>query len=1201
MALVSPGVQVTVVDQSQYLSGATNSIPFVLLATAQNKANPNSPGTVAVGTTAANANTLTLVTSQTDLVTLFGNPFFYNTTNGTPINGYELNEYGLLAAYQALGLTNQLYVLRADIDLSALIGSVGRPTGQPANGAWWLNTTNSTWGVYEFDQVTGSFNLQTPDVLNSDDTALVSGGFPVSSYGAIGDYAVIATPINSGPAYSSGQQYFYKNSSNTWVSLGSSAWLKSVATVTASNSNPTLTAGDTFYLNIINPSNPSGTTGRIVITVPNSPNNNVNGVAGAIGALGYGVLSATVVSGKLNIFSSQPAVDGQYYGITISADSGTVLSDLGLVAGNYQQPQFIYGTSAQQPLWQASQSVPAPSGSVWIKVGSAGNGLLPSVSQYNTATLSWVNKPVTMATSDWYADSVLDATGGSAIPANTVYAQYNFDTDTSKGPVYLWSRASTGATIATGSVTDPSFSGAFTAQIYVSTPSSQSLTGPYTMTLGSGTHTASNFITAWYASGVPYTQVTQNSSGAIVISHTAGGEIVVDDTNYSTGVSNGLMATAGFVPGTTSFVKYGPAAIPAFTPTQTSTTGSGVNLSISVENSYGRYIVNTTSFGNAGSSFAVGDSITFSGANLGGTSPANDLVVKVVKANAGVVTEIAYVSGVANVVYTTQLSNWIALNPAYTASLGAPNVAPANGQLWYYSDPTQVDIMVNVNGVWKGYKQTNYDSNGFPTPTGSNTTDPNGPIISATAPTTQSDGVTALSYGDLWVDTSDLVNYPMLYRWQLSGGMDQWVLISNTDSVNSQGIIFEDARWATNGDTNPAIDTIPTIQSLLTSNYLDLDAPVASLFPTGMLLWNTRRSGFNVKAYEVNYFNSVSFPDQDLPEQTDAWVTQSGNMENGAPYMGAYAQRAMVVKSLRAAIETNQDIRDEDNNFNLQCCPNYPELQPDMIALNVDRGQTGYIIGDTPMTLPNDATSIVAWATNAAGAASTGVQGLVTRDTYMGLFYPSGLSVDTAGNQVAVPPSHMMLSTFLYNDQVAYPWLAPAGTRRGLINNATSIGYINAQTGAFVSIKTSQGIRDTLYTNNINPLVFFTGNGLLNYGNITSFESNSALDRINVARLIAYIRRQLTIAARPFVFEPNDSITQKAIAGVIQSLFVDLVAKRGIYDYIVVCDSSNNTPARVDANELWVDCAIEPVKAAEFIYIPVRVLATGTIGNNNGQ
>jgi hypothetical protein len=249
------------------------------------------------------------------------------------------------------------------------------------------------------------------------------------------------------------------------------------------------------------------------------------------------------------------------------------------------------------------------------------------------------------------------------------------------------------------------------------------------------------------------------------------------------------------------------------------------------------------------------------------------------------------------------------------------------------------------------------------------------------------------------------------------------------------------------------------------------------------------------------------------------------------------------------------------------------------------------------MRLPDDATAIQAWATNAAGAAATGEDGLVTRDTYLGLFYPSGITSDLQGNLVAVPASHMMIRTILRNDTVAYPWFAPAGTRRGLIDNATNIGYVSPVTGEFITIKTNIGIRDVLYTNQINPMVFFTGNGLLNYGNKSSFNSSSALDRINVARLVAYIRRQLTLAARPFVFEPNDALTRQQIQGVIQSLFVDLVAKRGVYDFLVVCDESNNTPARIDRNELWVDVAIEPVKAIEFIYIPVRILNTGELGS----
>ena len=153
MALVSPGVEVTITDESQYLPAPTNSIPFILLATAENKANPNGTG-VAVGTTAANAGKLFQVTSQRDLVTLYGEPFFYTTSNGTPIQGYELNEYGLLAGYSALGITNRAFCLRADIDLASLVGQTGRPSGAPADGSYWLDTTTTTWGINEFDSVT---------------------------------------------------------------------------------------------------------------------------------------------------------------------------------------------------------------------------------------------------------------------------------------------------------------------------------------------------------------------------------------------------------------------------------------------------------------------------------------------------------------------------------------------------------------------------------------------------------------------------------------------------------------------------------------------------------------------------------------------------------------------------------------------------------------------------------------------------------------------------------------------------------------------------------------------------------------------------------------------------------------------------------------------------------------------------------------
>ena len=1197
MALVSPGVEVTIIDQSQYLPAPTNSIPLIVLATAQNKADPTSTA-VAAGTTAANAGKLFQITSQRDLVTLYGNPFFYTTSTGTPIQGYELNEYGLLAAYSALGVTNRAFCLRADIDLASLVGQTGRPTGAVADGTWWLDTTTSTWGIYEFNAVTGEYVLQTPIVIT--DAANVVGGVPLASIGSIGDYAVNAIPTYDFSTASTSGQFFYKDNSNSWTRIGSAAWRSSSPTIQGSNSNPTLTAGDEFFISINGGE-------AYPITVPASPNNVVAIIAQTINDLGFTYLSASVVGGKLQIFSQQTGVSDigstipPYLEITASGVVGdTVLGDLGITAGTYNQLGFAYGTSAQQPLWQSGQTYPRPTGSVWIKVGTAGNGLNTVISQWSATTATWNAKTVSYAINDWEATAAIDATGGKAIPAGTVYTQYNFDAyytnSGSIAPLYYWERIAQGATIITGSDTTPSFTnGPYTSLVNVSIPGSTNLSSGYQLTVSDNAD-ATGFVTSWAGAGIPFTTATVLSTGEIQISHTEGGIIIVNDT-MSNGFSNGLMADAGFIVGTTQGVKEGYPATHVFTPTEFSSTGSGSGLEINVVSYEQDYNVQTLNFVSGGTNYVVGELVTFDGRDLGGTTPANDLVVVVTAIDAITteVTAIEYVSGTAAASYTTQLSNWQEFE--MTANEGAPVASPDDLTNWFYSVVDEVDIMVNTTAGWRGYRNVNYNSSGFPLPSGSNTTDPNGPLVSASEPTVQSDG-TPLVYGDIWIDTSDLENYPIINRWQSVNAKDIWVVIDNTDQTSPTGVVFADARWSSNQDTiNPANDPIPTIKSLLLSNNLDLDAPDNTIYPVGMLLFNTRRSGYNVKQYRSNYFNNVRFPDTTTPDITDTWLSVSGLQTNGAPYMGRKAQRAMVVKAMRAVIDTNSAIRDEDNAFNLIATPNYPELQPNMVVLNNDRGTTGFIVGDTPMRLADNATEIQAWATNAAGAASTGEDGLVTRDSYMGLFYPSGITSDLSGNLVAVPASHMMLRTILRNDTVAYPWFAPAGTRRGLIDNATNIGYVSEVTGEFIAIKTNIGIRDVLYTNQINPMVFFTGNGLLNYGNKTSFNSSSALDRVNVARLVAYIRRQLTLAARPFVFEPNDSLTRQQIQGVIQSLFVDLVAKRGVYDFLVVCDDSNNTPARIDRNELWVDVAIEPVKAVEFIYIPVRILNTGELGN----
>jgi phage tail sheath protein FI len=188
----------------------------------------------------------------------------------------------------------------------------------------------------------------------------------------------------------------------------------------------------------------------------------------------------------------------------------------------------------------------------------------------------------------------------------------------------------------------------------------------------------------------------------------------------------------------------------------------------------------------------------------------------------------------------------------------------------------------------------------------------------------------------------------------------------------------------------------------------------------------------------------------------------------------------------------------------------------------------------------------------------------------------------------------MMLRTIALNDNVAYPWFAPAGTRRGGITNASAVGYITKE-GEFQSVALNTGQRDTLAAIHVNPITFISGSGLVAYGQYTRQLAASSLDRINVARLVVYLRRQFNALAKPYVFEPNDTITRNEIKGAAESLLLELVGQRAIYDYLVVCDTSNNTPARIDRSELYLDVAIEPVKAAEFIYIPLRLENTGAI------
>ena len=1084
MALVSPGVEVTVIDESQYIPSAVNTVPYFLIATAQNKVSSDGV-TVAAGTLAANANKTYLITSQRDLAATFGVPFFYQTTTGTAINGYELNEYGLLAAYSALGITNRCYVQRADIDLSELTASLTRPTGNPNDGDFWLDTSTSVWGIQEWDQTTNTFTVKTPLVIT--DTADVvdyanDNYTPNTDIGSIGDYAVSAVAVTN-PIY-------YKNSNNAWVQLGSDAWKISWPTLTSSLAPTGLTAGNTIVIN--------GTS----VAVPASPDNTVAGLSAAIVGI-TGVTSTVTSAGKLQLTANSLTTPdlSSLVGGAIDIDSSStagLLTALGITAGVYYAPTYLPSYSYQAPRWSVGQTQPAPTGSVWNNCSPANSGLSLKVKKYSSALGTFVSQTTNAYAGTISATYALDPTGGGKnIPVGTTIVIWDADslggTPSPTGAFEINERTALGPTIVPGNTLPGTFINGNSFTITGSVVGSASSTTG-TATIG-GTGTVADFLSAVSAANVPYVSASVNSAGYIVFTHSQGGSISLLN------VTGTPLTTAGYTLAT-------PGVRPSYrTP--------------------------------------------------------NALV----------------------------LSNWAATPDfVYTASATAPDQDPTDGRLWYYSTVSDADILIQNNGAWVGYQNVTNDVRGF----NLSDTDPAGPLIAATAPIEQSDG-TQLEYGDLWIDTSDLENYPKLYRWELLSSIAQWVEVDTTDQVTQNGILFADARWAGNGTTDPVMDPFPTIESLLTSNYLDLDAPDPNLYPQGMLLFNTRRSGYNVKSFQSDYFNSTSYPDDTLPAVTSTWLTASGNRDDGAMWSGRQAQRQLIIQAMKAGIDTSEAAREEQNQFSLIAATAYPELIPNMVALSNERNNTLFVVGDTPMRLPATGTDLAAWATNNGGLGFSTADGLVTASQYLGTFYPSCQTTDLSGNTVVTAPSHMMMRTIIRSDAVSYPWLAPAGTRRGVVDNAIAIGYIDAQTGEFQQLNMGQGLRDVLYENDINPITFIPGVGIVNFGNKTTTSITSALDRINVSRLVAFLRGRLEEIGKLYLFEPNDDITRAEITNTVNSLMIDLVAKRGIYDYLVVCDLSNNTPARIDRNELWLDIAIEPVKAVEFIYIPLRIKNTGEI------
>ena len=202
-------------------------------------------------------------------------------------------------------------------------------------------------------------------------------------------------------------------------------------------------------------------------------------------------------------------------------------------------------------------------------------------------------------------------------------------------------------------------------------------------------------------------------------------------------------------------------------------------------------------------------------------------------------------------------------------------------------------------------------------------------------------------------------------------------------------------------------------------------------------------------------------------------------------------------------------------------------------------------------------------------------------------YYPWIKTIDLNTNKlISVPPSVLLPGVFASNDRVAAEWFAPAGLNRGGLTGAVSV--LNRLT---------QSEKDTLYESKVNPIVQFPGQGIVVFGQKTLQDKPSALDRINVRRLLLTVRKYIASSSRYLVFEQNTAETRNRFLNIVNPYLESIQQRQGLYAFKVVMDESNNTPDTIDRNILQGAIYLQPTKTAEFIQIDFNILPTGATFN----
>ena len=266
---------------------------------------------------------------------------------------------------------------------------------------------------------------------------------------------------------------------------------------------------------------------------------------------------------------------------------------------------------------------------------------------------------------------------------------------------------------------------------------------------------------------------------------------------------------------------------------------------------------------------------------------------------------------------------------------------------------------------------------------------------------------------------------------------------------------------------------------------------------------------------------------------------------------------------------SNQD----DYKFNVLLTPGlfnslHTSQASTIISNTQNRGDSIYVLDLVPYN------SQVSTVTNQAASRNT---------SYAASYWPWLQILDPdSGQQVWVPASTLIGGVYAFNDSVSEPWFAPAGINRGGLGQV-----IRAER------KLAQSDRDTLYSNKVNPIATFPGTGVVVYGQKTLQQKASALDRVNVRRLLIALKSYISQVANNLVFEQNTIATRNSFLAQVNPYLESVQQRQGLYAFKVVMDDSNNTPDVIDRNQMVGQIYIQPTKTAEFIYLDFNLTPTG--------